>query len=152
MIHIREYRKGDEDRVFQILSQSLKQYDLTTDTSSTDLDILDINTSYILQGGTFKVLELDNVCIGTYGLFKISHSVCELRKMYLVPGYKGQGYGKLIMEDAIKTAIDLGFKKIILETNSCLFEAVRMYRRYGFKDFNPEHLSDRCDIGMELNI
>ncbi len=152
MTIIRDYTEEDKDRVFQILKDSLQQYGLSTDTASIDSDILAINTFYIAPGGAFKILELKDLSIGTYGLYKLDDKTCELRKMYLDPAYKGNGYGRILLEDAVKTAKNLGFSKITLETNSCLFEAVRMYRKYGFKEIDSEHFSCRCDMAMEMEI
>jgi len=72
--------------------------------------------------------------------------------MYLKKEYQGRGLGKLMMEDALIKAKRLGFKKMVLETNSVLKEAIELYRKYGFKNFAPAHLSDRCDCAMERDL
>ncbi len=68
--------------------------------------------------------------------------------MYLLPELKGRGLGKTMMDDAIAVAKSLGFVEMTLETNSCLKEALALYRKYGFMEFTPSHLSDRCDLAM----
>jgi putative acetyltransferase len=54
------------------------------------------------------------------------------------------------MEFALSKAKELG--RVILETASPLKEAIGLYKRYGFKEFNPEHLSARCDQAFELYL
>jgi len=68
--------------------------------------------------------------------------------MYLLPELKGQGLGKKMMDDAFAVAKDLGFVEMTLETNSCLKEALGLYRKNRFREFTPSHLSDRCDLAM----
>ena len=152
MSTLRNYKQGDEPGVFAMVEFSLKQYGLSVNPEGTDSDLENINRSYILPGGSFKVIEENGRIIGSCGLYKINTAVCELRKMYLNPEFKGKGLGEKMMIDAFSTAKRLRFSKMILETNSCLVEAVCLYRKYGFTEYKPEHLSDRCDYAMEKHL
>lgn len=149
MAYLREYRKGDEEAVLDIIGRTLGEYGLSTDTSTVDADVVDIERSYMQAGGTFKILLDGERPIGSYGLYKVSEDTCELRKMYLEPSYKGRGLGRLLMEDSLDTAREMGFKRMVLETNSVLNEAIAMYRKFGFEECEPDHLSNRCDTAME---
>jgi putative acetyltransferase len=72
--------------------------------------------------------------------------------MYLLAEYQGQGLGRSMMEDALKRAVELGYKEMILETNTLLDKAIRLYRKYGFEEYAPGHLSDRCDLAMKKKL
>ncbi len=146
--NIRDYKIGDEKIVKSILKAGLKPYELDVDFETTDADITNIQASYISTGGLFRILESNEGPIGMYGIYTITDSCCELRKMYLLPGYKGEGLGRLLLCDAFEQAKNKGFKEMILETNLCLIEAVAMYKKYGFDKYQPAHLSKRCDCGM----
>lgn len=152
MIELNKYQIGDETEIFNLVATVLKEYGLETNTCSTDADLDDIEKSYIQNGGIFKVLKDDNKIIGSYGIFKIDDQICELRKMYLCSDYKGKGLGKRLLKDAFQEAKNLGFKSMILETNRVLVEAKGLYEKYGFKEFTPAHLSDRCDIAMKKEL
>ncbi|MFT5422133.1 MAG: putative acetyltransferase, partial [Candidatus Endobugula sp.] len=58
--------------------------------------------------------------------------------------------GKTLMEFTIKTAKELGFSRITLETASPLREAIALYQKYGFKEYTPVHMASRCDQAFEL--
>jgi putative acetyltransferase len=146
MCCIRDYRPGDEEAVFEIVEQVLAEYGLTTNPAETDADLDDIHDSYIAGGGTFKILEEDGRIIGSYGLYPTTPRSCELRKMYLLPEFRGQGLGRRMLEDALGRARRLGFEEMTLETNSRLREAISLYRCYGFAKYTPEHMSDRCVV------
>lgn len=152
MCNLREYRPGDEYEVFALVEYVLKQYGLSVNPEETDADIKDIDKSYILSGGAFRVLEDNGRIVGSYGIYKIDDGVCELRKMYLQPEYKGRGLGKKMMEDAFLVTKSLGYSTMILETNSCLKEAVSLYKKYGFIECKSEHLSGRCDCAMQRSL
>ena len=150
--YFRNYEVGDEATAKSLLRDGLAGYGLTVDYQNTDTDILDIDKSYCQQGGTFRFLVMDDQLVGMYGLFSMGDAVCELRKMYLRPDCKGKGLGKAMMDDALVRARDAGYSEMVLETNSVLKEAVSMYRKYGFSEYQPPHLSERCDFAMRKNL
>lgn len=149
MCEIRDYRPGDEADVFRIVKSVLAEYGLPTNPEKTDADLKDIRQSYMAGGGTFRILDADGRPIGSFGLYASTRASCELRKMYLLPEFRGQGLGRRLMEDALRAAKALGFSEMTLETNSRLKEAVGLYRAYGFTEFLPTHMSDRCDLAMK---
>lgn len=149
MPELRDYRPGDEEDVFRIVKHVLAEYGLTTNPEQTDADLKNIRQSYLLPGGAFRVLESGGRTIGSYGLYASTKESCELRKMYLLSEFRGQGLGRKMMEDALRLAKLLGFVEMTLETNSRLKEAIGLYKAYGFVEFNPCHLSDRCDSAMK---
>ncbi len=72
--------------------------------------------------------------------------------MYLLSSYQGAGFGRMIMERAMAKARELGYETMSLETNSSLERALKLYRRYGFTEYEPEHLSDRCDLALQRSL
>ena len=150
MCELHDYRPGDEDAVFRIVNHVLTEYGLSTSPEVTDSDLRDIQKSYISTGGAFRVLKSGGGdIVGSYGLYAAPDGLCELRKMYLLRELRGKGLGKKMMDDAIQQAKAMGFTQMTLETNSCLWEALQLYRNFGFTEFVPDHLSDRCDIAMK---
>ena len=143
----------DREDITRLVFDVLKEYGLKPDPASTDADLKDIESSYFERGGTFLVLaEKDGSILGAYGLYPMENQTCELRKMYLHKAYRGQGLGKLLMEDALSRARQLGFSKMVLETASVLTEAIALYKHYGFKEYQPDHMSERCDQACLLEL
>jgi putative acetyltransferase len=149
---LRCYKSGDESSVFALIKGVLGEYGLQTNPEATDKDLFDIEKYYVQRKGVFKVLEENNRIIGSYGIYQLSDTVCELRKMYLDKTFRGQGLGKLLLEDAFIEARKLGYQEMVLETNRTLKEAIWLYQKYGFEFFQPDHLSDRCDVAMRRGI
>ncbi len=150
---LRPANNKDCEKVTELVYSVLKEYNLKPDPVATDADIKDIEHSYFERGGTFRVLEeKDGSVIGAYGLYPVDRQTCELRKMYLYNSYRGKGLGKLLLEDALSKARQIGFKKMTLETASVLKEAISLYKSYGFVEYQPEHLSSRCDQAFILEL
>jgi putative acetyltransferase len=143
----------DCDNVAGLVYGILREYGLKPDPGCTDADIKDIESSYFGRGGMFFVLEAENGSIvGAYGLYPIDKKICELRKMYLHKAHRGKGLGKFLLEDALAKARQLSFDRMILETASVLKEAISLYRSYGFVEYNPQHMSSRCDQAYLLEL
>lgn len=152
MPELRKADNTDQHNIFLLVKTVLSDYGLKTDPERTDKDISDLDLYYFKNKGWFAVIEDKGKIIGSYGIYHIDDYTCELRKMYLLPGFQGQGLGKLMMQDAIHRAEKLGYNEMILETNKVLDKAIGLYKKYGFTEFVPEHLSSRCDLAMKKHI
>jgi len=149
---IRKARHGEEEQILALVKEVLSAYDLSIDPEVTDKDISNLEVYYFNNQGWFAVIEDNSVIIGSYGIFKINESTCELRKMYLLSRHQGHGLGQKMMEDAFAQARQLGYKEMILETNTLLTKAIALYKKYGFRKIQHDHMSDRCDLAMSRKL
>ncbi len=152
-LKIRPATNNDAGEVRALVFRVLAEYGLQSDLEATDADLKDIEANYTEAGGIFEVIEDgEGRLLGTIGLFRVNEQSCELRKMYLVPEIRGRGFGKLMLERAVRHARTLGFKRIVLETASVLNEAIRLYIRFGFQPMKRHHLAPRCDQAYFLDL
>ncbi|MGF1922759.1 MAG: GNAT family N-acetyltransferase [Bacteroidia bacterium] len=102
----------------------------------------------------YWVIEEDGRIIGGGGIFPtegLPDETCELVKLYLYPEARGKGWGKAIMDQCFRKAVELGYKNIYLESMPELSQAVSMYEKMGFAHQcsalgNSGHFG--CDIWM----
>ena len=147
------YRKAtneDVPAIKDVVFSVLEEYGLKPDPNDTDRDLSDLDKYYFSSGGYFEVCEIDGQVVGTWGLYPLANSSCELRKMYLNPSQRGKGLGKTMLERALVIARKLRFKRVELETASVLKEAISLYQKHGFKLVSGRHLASRCDQAFEL--
>lgn len=90
-------------------------------------------------------------CCGIYPTEGLPSDTVELVKFYLSATNRGKGIGKSLMEKSIASAIELGYKKVYLESLPHFSNAVNMYAKQGFKRLhnplgNSGHTS--CNIWM----
>lgn len=147
---LRPATNADGPRIRSLVFSVLAEYGLPTD-AHTDGDLDDIETAY--AGGAFEVIE-DGAgrLVGTIGLCRTDEKICELRKMYLLPEARGRGLGKLLVDRMIARGRELGFRQMTLETAGVLETAIALYRRYGFRLYQPAHCSPRCDQAYILDL
>lgn len=115
MLNLRKATKQDESKIMLLVKSVLSDYGLKTNPHETDKDLSDIESYYFNRKGWFAVIEVDDEIIGSYGIYGVDENTCELRKMYLLKQYQGHGYGKLLMDDALKKAKELGYFDIFLK-------------------------------------
>ncbi len=138
----------------QIVFDVLREYGLSPDELGRDADLNDFERHYFNSGGFFGVVEdrRSGTVVGTFGLYAVDNGHCELRKMYVLKNYRGQGLGRWVLESAIEIAGKLRFSKVSLETISCLKEAIALYKSFGFHEVTPTHVDGRVDQAFELDI
>lgn len=148
---IRKAVVGDEEKVLKLVQEVLNLYGLNLNPDDEDLDITNIPKYYSENNGDFEVIEFKGEIIGSYGIYKIDDETCELRKMYLKKEFQGLGLGNIMLENSLRLAMNLNYKKITLQTNSVLYKAIKLYKKYGFEEFEEE-VCERCDLAMVREI
>lgn len=152
-MELRGATNEDGEAVRDLVFGVLAEFGLAGDPDGTDRDLYDIVGHYADRGGRFDVLmSADGAIAGCVGLYPLGEGVVELRKMYLRPECRGKGTGRRLLDHAIASARELGFRRVELETNSRLVEAIRMYERYGFQPVEACHVAARCDATYALDL
>lgn len=135
----------------EIIFSVLDEYGLRGVTHHSDDSLNKIEVSF--EGGYFGLIKnKEEEIVGTFGLYKLSETTCEIRKMYLLPKARGNGLGKWMVSFLIKKAKELKYQKIELDTASVLLEAIELYKKMGFKEVKTCNDSPRCDRAFEMNI
>src|ERR1043166_4612716 len=152
-IVMREASNDDCERVMNLVSSVLDEFQLPFDLGSKDADLANIEMMYLQAGGCFEVIEdKSGRLLGTYGLFPLNDITCELRKMYFLPEIRGIGLGREVLERAVSHARRLGFRPMGLETISVLERAIYLYQRFGFVPTEMEHPNARVDQRFILEL
>ena len=79
-----------------------------------------------MNNGCFWCLIDDNNVIGTIAIRKIDDTkrIVELKRMFVLPEFQGNGYGRLLLEHAVKFAREQKYQKMCLDTRKTIFGGV----------------------------
>ncbi len=140
---LREARPADQESIRAIVDCVLAEYGLQADPEQTDADLGDV--FLVLTGSDGRI-------VGCGGLYPVSATEAEIRKMYFLPDARGKGYGRRLLTALIGAARDRGYRRVVLETAAVLKEAIALYRSAGFKPCARERIACRCDQAMALEL
>ncbi|BCJ34411.1 hypothetical protein Athai_19140 [Actinocatenispora thailandica] len=76
----------------------------------------------------------DGTPLGCLAVRTIAPGIAELKRMYLRPAGRGTGLGGRLLAVAEDAARDLGCHTMRLDTAAPLTEALRLYRRHGYRE------------------
>jgi ribosomal protein S18 acetylase RimI-like enzyme len=104
------------------------------------------------SGCMILALDGDDV-VGCVGLRALGDGYCEMKRMFVLPGHQGKGIGSLLLTRFMEMADALGYRYVRLDTIPRLQEALRLYRRAGFKEIAAYyHNPDPDAVYMQLAV
>ncbi len=120
-----------------------------------DHDALDYPKEYILdRGGYIFVATLKGKPVGVCALIKRDGAhAYELAKMAVAADARGKNIGWLLGKAVVDKAHALNAGRVLVESNTILKPAIKLYQKLGFKEISgPKTPYRRCNIQMELNL
>lgn len=107
-----------------------------------DRELEDFPSVYAEPEGSFLVAKDGNRIVGCAGLKKLEDGICEMKRLYVLDEYKGQGIGKRLVSRILEEGAAKGYRKIRLDTLRQMDAAQGLYRSLGFHEipayvFNP---------------
>jgi putative acetyltransferase len=120
-----------------------------------DLEVLnDPETHILAPGGAIFMAEAGERTIGCCALVAMGDASFELAKMTITASHRGRGIGREFLRYVIAEARQLRAKRLYLESNRKLANAIRIYEAAGFRPVPQEQLVpspySRTDVFMEL--
>lgn len=88
---------------------------------------------------------------GCGALRKFEDGVCQMKRFYVRPRFRGLGIGRTLAETVVSEARKIGYKGMCLDTVPSMQQAQIIYQSMGFKDAKPYRYNPICDTTfMEL--
>jgi len=152
-----QIREASKTRLISSARELIREYSasLGIDLSfqNFEREMAEFPADYARPDGRVLVAVEGGETVGVVGLRRLSGKVCELKRMYVRPEFRGKGIGRKLAKRAIKEARDIGYVRMRLDTLSRLKEAVSLYDSLGFKEIAPYTVNpNRGVIYMELVI
>jgi GNAT superfamily N-acetyltransferase len=83
-------------------------------------------------GGVFVVVRLDGRTVGCGGVQRVDADVGEVKRMWIDPAWRGLGLARRLLAELEHHGSVLGYRRMVLDTNATLREAVALYESSGY--------------------
>jgi putative acetyltransferase len=105
---------------------------------SFDRELLGLPGDYAPPEGRLLLAIHEGAPAGCVALHKLEPDICEMKRLYVRPQFRGKGLGRALAERVIAEAREIGYKQLRLDTVEPMMQAaVFMYRTLGFREISP---------------
>jgi len=103
-----------------------------------DKELAELPGEYVPPSGRLLLAVENDQIAGCVAVRKIGADLCEMKRLYVRPAFRGQGLGRTLAEKIIEAGRDMGYARMRLDTlPRRMAPAIAMYRSLGFKTIEP---------------
>lgn len=131
------------NEIWQVPEEVIRRYDAM-------IDLDDVRSHYFEKNGTFLVAIANGRVIGSGAIRRLNDDICELKRMWFLKDYRGQGLATKMTQILLDFARKTSYKQVRLDIADAQkqAQALKFYKRLGF--YPIERYNDGpCTVFME---
>lgn len=132
-IPVNEAQLQDAINLFTAYAKSLN---ISLDFQNFEQELQIINSMYGSPTGCLVLVYDQSTPIACAAYRKIGEGICELKRMYIQPNYRGKGIGKTLVQMLCEKAKLNGYTLMRLDTLDSMIPAITLYHNNGFYDID----------------
>lgn len=137
---IRPFHPTDQPAVKTLILNGLGEHFGWIDPDrNPDLD--NIQQMIVHTGGYLIIVEKNDEIVGAGALIKDGPGIGRLVRMSVKPEERKQGIGQAVVKHLQETAVTRQYHTLLVETNLDWYDAIRLYQRCGFEEYDRDEES-----------
>jgi ribosomal protein S18 acetylase RimI-like enzyme len=119
-----------------------------------DEEIATLPGKYSQPEGIIYLARHNNSIAGCIALRKLEEGICEMKRLYVRPEFRGHKIGKHLCDKLFERARSIGYQKMRLDTISHqMKDAIKLYKSYGFYEI-PAYYNNPQEgvVFMEIQL
>ena len=119
-----------------------------------DHELANLPGDYAPPSGRLLIARVGGEVAGCIALRKLNYDICEMKRLYLRPKFRGKGLGGKLVGAILSEAKQIGYSRMRLDTlPGRMDKAIDLYRSIGFKEIAPYYDNPSADVlYMELAL
>jgi len=102
-----------------------------------DEEINSLPGKYSQPDGIIFLAKIEEKFAGCIALRNLGEGICEMKRLYVRPQYRGFGIGKILCDKLFEKAKSIGYEKMRLDTIANQMQtAIELYKSYGFYEIS----------------
>ena len=119
-----------------------------------DKELEQLPGKYAAPDGRLLLALYEEKTAGCVALWKVNDQVCEMKRLWVRPEFRGQKIGRQLAEFVIEQARLIGYAKMKLDTIDSMTAAIKLYVSLGFKStsayrYNPVEGAEYMELKLK---
>lgn len=111
-----------------------------------DAELSDLAKKYCPPNGRLLCAKVGEKIIGCVAYHKFDDERCEMKRLFVLEGYREFHAGSKLIEEILIAAKNDGCKEILLDTITPLETAIHLYKKFGFVETAPYYENPMSDV------
>ena len=99
-------------------------------------EIKNLPGEYGPPAGAIILARFNGNPVGCVAFHRIADDVCEMKRLYVSPRFRGRGIGRSLVEAILKRAGEMGYSRMRLDSIPGMKTAQALYKSMGFYDID----------------
>ena len=99
------------------------------------------------KGEILLVRDSGDIAVGCVAFRPLqSETICEMKRLYIVPDARRYGLGRMLVDEIIRIATQSGYKEMRLDTLQYMDRAIDLYKQSGFQVIQPYYANPLSNV------
>lgn len=129
---------ADAPEFLETVRRLFREYGALPDVEMPEQELAGLPGKYAPPAGRLLVaFEEPEIPAGCVALHKLEENICEMKRLYVRPAFRGKKTGRALVTAVIACAREIGYGRMRLDTRPSMPTAIQLYRSLDFREIAP---------------